>query len=600
MASASAANAVTTLRTAADEAADTASAGRNWAAEKFREWPNEAGFEGLTEHRGPIELTVQGHIPVWAAGILYRTGPGVRTVDDTKSGAFHIDHWFDGLAHTHRFEIFTDKTTGDGTRDGVSEATQVRVRYSSRFQSDAIVKDIKAAGRFPAISFGQRSDPCLGLFSKFMSNFHHRNKRLDNYPVTVQAGVPLQRLAKARETAVPNRSQGHRASPGPVFLGTDTAWLSEIDPETMEPRGPLHPKRLHPDLKGAVGPAHAMVDPETNDYFGVNIDVALSATYRIFQVSAATGETTILATIKEKPAYIHSFFLTRNYVVLCIPVSQFDGLRASWEGSLLGGLKPFDETEPCKWFVVDRRRRGRGGLVGVFRSPAAFFFHSVNAFEDDNGDLLCDLVKYPSTDIIRAMYYRILLNHGDSAKEFWTDPKTAGKRQQLHLARYRLRSAEFQAQEGHSPTWSSVPAAELEFEIAGPHAGDMPTINPAYACRKHRYVYCLINRGLSTLFDSIAKVDTHTRQVVSWSGGVGHSPGEAIFIARPGVGEDGQRVESEEDDGVLLSVVLDGFQRSSYLVCLDAKTMTELGRAECGFAVAFGFHGQHIRGKEEK
>ncbi|KAK4235795.1 hypothetical protein C8A03DRAFT_46113 [Achaetomium macrosporum] len=569
----------TTRRTAEDEEVDVADVLKNLTAERYREWPNDAGFEGITEHRGPIELSVQGHIPIWATGVLYRTGPGARTVDETGPNPFDISHWFDGLAHTHKFEIFEDKG-------------KVRVQYSSRRQSDQIVKDIQAWGRFPAISFGQRSDPCMGLFSKFMSIFY-RKERLDNIAVTVQAGVPaLQGLAKVRDTSASDVGQGHRAGPGPVFLGTDTAWLSEIDPETMQPYEPVHPKLLHPSLKGSVGVAHAMVDPETNDYFSVNMDVGLSATYRIFHVSASTRQTTILAAIQEKPAYIHSFFLTRGYVVLCIPVSQYDGLRATWEGSLLGGLHEFDENEPCKWFVVDRHQ-GRG-LVGVFHSPAAFFFHSVNAFEEENGDIICELVRYRTTDILFGMYYDVLLNRNGEAKEFWANRQTAARRQ-LHLARYRLRRTEFRPQENY--TRGSAPLAELELELPGPHAGEMPTINPAYMCRKHRYVYCLISRGLSTLFDSIAKIDTDTRQVMSWSGGLGHSPGEAIFIARPPK-EDGSRAEeamTEEDDGVLLSVVLDGHQRSSYLVCLDAKTMTKLGSAECGFAVGFGFHGQHLR-----
>jgi torulene dioxygenase len=53
----------------------------------------------------------------------------------------------------------------------------------------------------------------------------------------------------------------------------------------------------------------------------------------------------------------------------------------------------------------------------------------------------------------------------------------------------------------------------------------------------------------------------------------------------------------DEDDGVLLSVVLDGFDETSYLVCLDTRTMKELGRAECDWAVGIGTHGAHIQGE---
>jgi torulene dioxygenase len=51
----------------------------------------------------------------------------------------------------------------------------------------------------------------------------------------------------------------------------------------------------------------------------------------------------------------------------------------------------------------------------------------------------------------------------------------------------------------------------------------------------------------------------------------------------------------DEDDGVLLSVVLDGFKETSYLLCLDARTMKELERAECDGAVGIGTYGVPIQ-----
>jgi len=122
----------------------------------------------------------------------------------------------------------------------------------------------------------------------------------------------------------------------------------------------------------------------------------------------------------------------------------------------------------------------------------------------------------------------------------------------------------------------------------------LPTINEAYACRKHRFTYSMTSRGLSTLFDGIAKVDCETQEVLIWSGPRGHSPSEAIFVPRPS--SEVENHTTEEDDGVLLSVILDGVNKTSYLLCLDAKTMTEVGRAECEFAIAITLHGQHVKG----
>jgi carotenoid cleavage dioxygenase-like enzyme len=59
--------------------------------------------------------------------------------------------------------------------------------------------------------------------------------------------------------------------------------------------------------------------------------------------------------------------------------------------------------------------------------------------------------------------------------------------------------------------------------------------------------------------------------------------------------------KQDKDNGILLSVVLDGPVSRSYLLTLDPKTMTETGRAELDRVVGFGFHETHISyaGKSE-
>lgn len=120
-------------------------------------------------------------------------------------------------------------------------------------------------------------------------------------------------------------------------------------------------------------------------------------------------------------------------------------------------------------------------------------------------------------------------------------------------------------------------------------ACELPTINPQYATKRHRYVYGIADRGLSSFVDSLCKLDTKTGEAIYW-GVPKHSPGEAIFVPRPST----PGVESAEDDGVLLSVVLDGPRGTSYLVCLDAKDLKEIARAEVESAVTIGFHGLFI------
>jgi carotenoid cleavage dioxygenase-like enzyme len=49
-----------------------------------------------------------------------------------------------------------------------------------------------------------------------------------------------------------------------------------------------------------------------------------------------------------------------------------------------------------------------------------------------------------------------------------------------------------------------------------------------------------------------------------------------------------------EDDGVVLSVVLDAARENSFLLVLDARTFAEKARAEIPHAVLFGYHGAYF------
>jgi len=114
---------------------------------------------------------------------------------------------------------------------------------------------------------------------------------------------------------------------------------------------------------------------------------------------------------------------------------------------------------------------------------------------------------------------------------------------------------------------------------------ELPTFNPRYATKPSRYIFGVCDRGNSTFVDGIMKLDTHTKESVARIIHA-HSPGEPIFIPDPnGI---------DEDDGVCLSVVLDGTQGKSHLLVMDAKSFTEIGRAEMESVVPFGFHGAHV------
>jgi torulene dioxygenase len=493
--------------------------------------------------------------------------------------------WFDGFQETHRFEL-TPSSSG------------VKVHYNSRMVCDLIIQEIEKEGKWNSFTFAQKRDPCVSFFGKVMSSFHAVAVEVIKHPLPDPAaenvcvtfsinmpGLPTTEgtiKAHSLQKAVANGDTsmlGHASGIQSLYTTTDGAVVKQLDPKTLEPLGIARHESLHPSLKGPMCAAHARVDPVTGDLFNFNLDFVFSPTYRVYCVSASTGKTSILATIKGRgvhAAYIHSLFLTPDYVILCVWGSSLGkgGASVVWHLNILDAIQPTDPSIPTKWFVVDRHH-GRG-VVAEFESPAMFAFHTINAWQDEEKNVIAELTEYSSTDILHKFYYEAIKSSSPAAH---TLAKKKLPSCQPHLTRYRLSAEHISTK----PIGRSKPhKAEVIFKMSG---GELPTINNAYALRPHRYVYSVADRGLSTFFDGLAKMDTETGKTVYWENEVGHTPSEAIFIANP---------EGEsEDDGVLLSVVLDGSKGSSYLLALDAGTMREVGRAEVSGAIGFGFHGAY-------
>jgi torulene dioxygenase len=308
----------------------------------------------------------------------------------------------------------------------------------------------------------------------------------------------------------------------------------------------------------------------------------------------ATGKTEILAKITGadiKPAYIHSFFLTNDFVVLAIWPAYIAGLSLSilWERNMLDALSKFDPEARTLWLVVDRKHGC--GLVAKYSSPAVFCFHSINAWQETAADgtasVFCDLVEFPNLDILHRFYYDNLVSTGPGVCNY-----AGGNRENIQpsMARYHLANIPTATSKKAAPTTAAE--AVITLRIPGPAIGELPTINPHFSTRKARYVYTVVDRGHSSFFDAICKTDLDSRTATVWES-PHHTPGEPIFIpaARHADSADSDG-EAAEDDGVLLSVVLNGDTGMSYLLCLDASTLQEVGRAECDAAVGFGFHGR--------
>lgn len=274
--------------------------------------------------------------------MLDRTGPLGYKAETDKGTTWAARHWFDGFSCVHRFQI--DFPDFDGA---------AKVQYRSRRTVDEYLEMVRTSGKLDAMTFASKRDPCESFFKKVMGMFYS-SPDFYNIGVTLSINMPgggAQGLGKPSVN-------GHTNGIQTLHAKTDAPQVKNIDPETLEPRGIAEQDSLHPKLVGEFSAAHAKSDPITGDLYNFNLKMGRPGTYRIFCNSASTGETIILATFAGEPAYIHSLFLTKNYVILCVWNSHvsWGGLSLLYHKNVLDAISPFDPSSHASWYVIDRKK----------------------------------------------------------------------------------------------------------------------------------------------------------------------------------------------------------------------------------------------------
>jgi carotenoid cleavage dioxygenase-like enzyme len=279
--------------------------------------------------------------------------------------------------------------------------------------------------------------------------------------------------------------------------------------------------------------------------------------YRFFTVDPDASKPRVLCSLPVKePAYMHSFGLTERWLVLAEFPLVVNPLALALSG------RPYIENYRWKpelgtrFTLVDRRT---GEATSGFEADACFAFHHVNAYEDGE-EIVVDLCAFADASVIEDFYLDRLR---DGRKPLATP----------ELTRFRLR-----------PSDRSVRRERLS-EVGL----ELPRINYG-RCNERPYRYVWGNGdGPSGWLEQIVKIDTTDGAALSWTED-GCYPGEPVFVARPEAGA--------EDDGVLLSVVLDAAAETSFLLLLDAADLSELARAHVPHHIPFSFHGQFARTRE--
>lgn len=370
---------------------------------------------------------------------------------------------------------------------------------------------------------------------------------------TVADRPPWTRLRQALTGAFPDNPSIGVVRHGDDYLAvTETPWGLQVDPETLATTGRVD---LTDGLDCDVTLGHPHYDAAEDTFYNLGISYERAGRFTLFTRPGSGGAPTPLTRLQFGDApYVHSFALTAEYAVVTVnPVGlNFPQLLA---GTLTGAtfadaMEALDQ--PLRFVVLDRTT---GAHVTTVAAPPAFVYHHANAYATDD-ELVVDLVAYPDADA-RPLTALTLANLRRGAD------LPAGD-----LVRYRLPLA------GGTATRDRLQAGPVEF----------PTINyRAVNGQPYRYCYLAATEGGASLPTALTKVDVETGPVRRWRD-TGTHPGEAVFVPRP----DGD----SEDDGVLLSVVLDPDADRSLVVVLDAATLTERARAPLPHRLPYGFHGQ--------
>ncbi|MBP3962938.1 carotenoid oxygenase family protein [Paenibacillus lignilyticus] len=451
----------------------------------------KSGFSNLDHEQNAVPLKTQGRIPYWLNGTLFRNGPAKFSANENLG--WHT-HWFDGLAMLHKFSF-----------------CEGNVIYSNRY--------LRSNAYYSTLEKGQFN---TGFGSKGGTRIKYANNTNINVAILDDRFMAL----------------------------SETPGIIEFNPVNLETVDVFN---FDDSLGGQLTTAHPHYDLQTGRYINFTTEFGRKHAYNLYSVAPHSRKRDLIASVRtDRPAYMHSFANTENYVIITEFPLVIDPRDLANEQKTLIENFTWKPDHGTLFRVV---RKSDGIILKTFEAEAFFSFHHVNAFEI-NGGLVLDICALEDAKTINHLQVSNL--KGKTGEPIF-----------VQLRRYTVK----------------FDSRNVSYEVISPASIDLPRINYGrYSGKSYRYAY-----GISTNKDhyenypnQLAKADLQRGTTTIWRQD-GCYPGEPIFVQRPN--------SSDEDDGVVLSVVLDGRNSHSFLLVLDAQTFEELGRADVTHHIPFGFHG---------
>jgi len=359
-------------------------------------------------------------------------------------------------------------------------------------------------------------------------------------------------------------------TPTMVKLNTDTLNVTGLKTWADDKKGmlgPPHPTWTSPLHEATVGSAHPLQRPGTQTFVEVMMEMAILPeeknivdVYTFDSKHVGLQNRTKIASLRcDNLQYLHSFGVTPNYVVLPFNLMfkmssltnpiMVGNFHSSWRGIQLVDLV---------------------GNVQIFDTDSFFHAHVINSFENGTGIVL-DVCTQHTNAFAKTPMLDIGLFLNKTARDTSTS-KAGVRRFHLHLSG---------PQKGATTSEALLhqPMRSVEF----------PKINTRFTGLPYCVYYAVEwwHDNASYASMAILKHDICLGTKKYWSRPNTY-PGEPFFI------EDTSTAAAIEDQGVLVFQALDGIQKHSIFVTLDAETMKELHVVNLAVHVPFTGHGHFI------
>ena len=342
-----------------------------------------------------------------------------------------------------------------------------------------------------------------------------------------------------------------------VAMGGRTIALVEAGGKPVEMDAELHTVR-HDPLDGMTKgfSAHPHRDPSNGEMHAICYEATIPD--RVWhKVVDAQGRV-----IREEPVpvrdgpSIHDCQITRNYVLIMDLPATFSLKRL-----MAGYAFPYDWNPGHGARVGLMPRRGTADdIMWCELEEPCYVYHPANAFEDEDGTVIMDVVVHQST--------------------YEESPHGPGGR----WARFER--------------WSMSPAGgPVMRRILDDRAQEFPRYDERRSCQPYRYAYTMeLGTDESGAFvatgQRLFKHDLETGDRQARDFGAGRHPGEFVFVPR-----DPDTTDSlAEDDGWLVGLVVDGTAGTTELHILNADDFEGPSQAVIYLPhrIPPGFHGNWI------